>query len=95
MNRVTQKLDSAFHADLQEIHGSVQQDSSRMARISQACELMSQKKTEPNDDPSRPEPEPADDEAPETPPTEPQPVPIQDPEQPNEKVPYVVREEPV
>ena len=54
---------------------------------------MTQKNMEPHDDPTKPEPDPNDDEAPETPPTEPQPAPIQDPEQPNEKVPYVVRED--
>jgi hypothetical protein len=51
---------------------------------------MTQKKTDLNDDRKTPEPEPPDAEAPETPPTEPQPAPIQDPEQPNETVPYVV-----
>lgn len=53
---------------------------------------MNKKKTEPDDDRGNPDPDPNDDEAPETPPTEPKPAPIQDPEEPNETVPYVVRD---
>lgn len=51
---------------------------------------MSDQKTQPNEDQDKPASEPDGDEAPETPPTEPKPAPIQDPEQPNETVPYVV-----
>lgn len=55
---------------------------------------MSDTQTQPNEDPDKPDTEPDDDEAPETPPTEPKPAPIQEPEQPNETVPYVVGDEP-
>jgi hypothetical protein len=51
---------------------------------------MNDKHTQPSEDRDKPDTEPDGKEAPETPPTEPQPAPIQDPEQPNETVPYVV-----